>query len=336
MILLRNEKRRVLFKDTLLFLPFWGRGKPKAPFVLPPHRIFKKRNYISFPWEEIFLEYKTLLAAGGDRRQLALLPVLRRGSWRLDTLGLGEGEASGFSYDGLVLPLPALRNEKVPTLEGPPLELIPLLSRLKPGALVVGGSFSAKSRQTIQSLGYPVEDVMERERLVWENAKLTAQAVPVLLGMEDGIFLRGKSVLVMGGGRVARALWPVLKERGAVVSAAARNPAQLALAEQAGVKAVPFAEMEPALGQADLVINTIPAPVIGRRELAALEEGTLVLDLASAPGGVDFAAAKEYFIPARLELGLPGKWFPVQAGRLLGETVWEILEEHWEKGGNRQ
>ena len=209
-------------------------------------------------------------------------------------------------------------------------------NRLKPGALVVGGSFSAKSRQTIQSLGYPVEDVMERERLVWENAKLTAQAVPVLLGMEDGIFLRGKSVLVLGGGRVARALWPVLKERGAVVSAAARNPAQLALAEQAGVKAVPFAEMEPALGQVDLVINTIPAPVIGRRELAALEEGTLVLDLASAPGGVDFAAAKEYFIPARLELGLPGKWFPVQAGRLLGETVREILEEHWEKGGNRQ
>ena len=84
------------------------------------------------------------------------------------------------------------------------------------------------------------------------------------------------------------------------------------------------------------MINTIPAPVIGRRELAALEEGTLVLDLASAPGGVDFAAAKEYFIPTRLELGLPGKWFPVQAGRLLGETVREILEEHWEKGGNRQ
>ena len=278
---------------------------------------------------------KTVLAAGGDRRQLALLPLLRRGPWQLDTLGLGEGDPAGLTYDGLVLPLPALRQGKVPTLEGPSLELIPLLSRLKPGGLVVGGAFSPGCRERIQSFGYELEDVMEREGLVWENAKLTAQAVPVLLGMEDGIFLRGKGVLVLGGGRVARALWPVLKSRGAKVTAAARSPAQLGLAEQAGVESVPLKEMKPALGQADLVINTIPALVLGKGELAELSPETLVLDLASAPGGVDFAAAKELGISARLEPGLPGKWFPVQAGRLLGETVREILLEHWQEGGER-
>lgn len=85
--------------------------------------------------------YKTLLAAGGDRRQLALLPVLRKEPWQLDTLGLGEGNPTGLSYDGLLLPLPALRHGQVPVLEGPPLELIPLLSRVKPGGLVVGGAF---------------------------------------------------------------------------------------------------------------------------------------------------------------------------------------------------
>ncbi len=281
------------------------------------------------------MTYKTLLAAGGDRRQLALLPVLRRGPWKVETLGLGEGEPTGLSYDGLLLPLPAQRNGKVPVLEGPALELIPLLSRLKPGALVVGGAFAPKSRDTIQSLGYPVEDVMQREKLVWENAKLTALAVPVLLGMEDGMFLRGKQVLVLGGGRVARALWPVLKERGAKVTAAARSPAQLALAQQAGAEGVALEKMESALRRADLVINTIPAPVLGRRELAELPAETLVLDLASAPGGVDFAAGEELGLSARLEPGLPGKWFPAQAGRLLGETVREILEEHWEQGGER-
>lgn len=279
--------------------------------------------------------YKTLLAAGGDRRQLALLPVLRKEPWQLDTLGLGEGNPTGLSYDGLLLPLPALRHGQVPVLEGPPLELIPLLSRVKPGGLVVGGAFSKPHRDTICSLGYPVEDVMERESLVWENAKLTAQAVPVLLGMEDGIFLKGKQVLVLGGGRVAKALWPVLKDRGAKVAVAARSSAQLDLAEQAGAEAVPLEQMEPALGRAELVINTIPASVLGRKELAALPVGVLVLDLASAPGGVDFAAARELDVSARLEPGLPGKWFPVQAGRLLGETVLEILQEHWPEGGER-
>lgn len=228
-----------------------------------------------------------------------------------------------------------MRHGQVPVLEGPPLELIPLLSRVKPGGLVVGGAFSKPHRDTICSLGYPVEDVMERESLVWENAKLTAQAVPVLLGMEDGIFLKGKQVLVLGGGRVAKALWPVLKDRGAKVAVAARSSAQLDLAEQVGAEAVPLEQMEPALGRAELVINTIPAPVLGRKELAALHAGVLVLDLASAPGGVDFAAARELDVSARLEPGLPGKWFPVQAGRLLGETVREILQEHWPEGGER-
>ena len=279
--------------------------------------------------------YKTLLAAGGDRRQLALLPVLRKEPWQLDTLGLGEGNPTGLSYDGLLLPLPALRHGQVPVLEGPPLELIPLLSRVKPGGLVVGGAFSKSHRDTICSLGYPVEDVMERESLVWENAKLTAQAVPVLPPPPPPPPPQGKQVLVLGGGRVAKALWPVLKDRGAKVAVAARSSAQLDLAEQAGAEAVPLEQMEPALGRAELVINTIPAPVLGRKELAALHAGVLVLDLASAPGGVDFAAARELDVSARLEPGLPGKWFPVQAGRLLGETVREILQEHWPEGGER-
>ncbi len=281
------------------------------------------------------MTYKTLLAAGGDRRQLALLPMLRKGPWQLDTLGLGEGDPAGLSYDGLLLPLPALRRGQVPVLEGPPLELIPLLSRVKPGGLVVGGAFSKTHRDAIQSLGYPVEDVMERERLVWENAKLTAQAVPVLLGMEDGICLKGRRVLVLGGGRVARALWPVLKKRGAKVTAAARSSAQLALAEQAGAETLFLDQMEPALSRAGLLINTIPAPVLGRRELNGLPAETLVLDLASAPGGVDFAAAQDLGVAARLEPGLPGKWFPGQAGRLLGETILEILQEHWPEGGEQ-
>ncbi len=43
----------------------------------------------------------------------------------------------------------------------------------------------------------------------------------------------------------------------------------------------------------DVVVNTIPAPVLGERELAAMPGGSLVVDLASLPGGTDFEAARE-------------------------------------------
>lgn len=278
---------------------------------------------------------KTLLAAGGDRRQLALLPDLRRGPWQVDTLGLGEGEPAELSYDGLVLPLPALRKGRVPVLEGPRLELLPLLSRIKPGGPVVGGAFSPAQRRLIQSLGYRVEDVMDRESLVVENAKLTAQAVPVLLALEDGVSLKGKKAAVLGGGRVARALWPVLKNQGAEVTAIARDPAQLALARQAGALPCPWQERRSALAQEELVVNTVPAPVLGREELSQLPPEALVLDLASAPGGVDFAAAQKLGVSARLEPGLPGRWFAAQAGRILGQTIREILEQLCREGGEQ-
>ena len=47
------------------------------------------------------------------------------------------------------------------------------------------------------------------------------------------------------------------------------------------------------LGGFDLIVNTIPAQVLDRRRLQWVNPGAFLLDLASAPGGVDRAAAKE-------------------------------------------
>ena len=77
----------------------------------------------------------------------------------------------------------------------------------------------------------------------------------------------------------------------------------------------------------DLVINTIPAPVLGREELADLKEGCLVLDLASRPGGVDRQAAAQLGIHPIHALGLPGKVAPVTAGLAIKTTIYLMLRE---------
>lgn len=58
----------------------------------------------------------------------------------------------------------------------------------------------------------------------------------------------------------------------------------------------------------DAVINTIPAPVLPRALLQQLPGGALIIDLASLPGGTDFAAAEE--------LGLHAEHALVSAGPL--------------------
>ena len=85
--------------------------------------------------------------------------------------------------------------------------------------------------------------------------------------------------------------------------------------------------MEAWLCAYDLVINTVPAPVLGREGVAALKKGAAVIDLASRPGGVDLAAAEELGVRAVHALSLPGKTAPVTAGKYIMDTVYHIMEE---------
>ena len=65
--------------------------------------------------------------------------------------------------------------------------------------------------------------------------------------------------------------------------------------------------------------------------LSHVRKDALLIDLASKPGGVDFAAAKNAGIKTLWALGLPGKVFPVSAGSILADTVLIILEERGNK-----
>ena len=81
------------------------------------------------------------------------------------------------------------------------------------------------------------------------------------------------------------------------------------------------------LAKHDTVINTIPAPVLPRKNAGKSCPGALVIDLASLPGGTDFDAAEALGIRAEHALALPGKCAPDTAGALIAQTVLTILQE---------
>lgn len=95
----------------------------------------------------------------------------------------------------------------------------------------------------------------------------------------------------------------------------------------AGLHAAPLTALEQLLPHFDAVINTIPAPVLGAAQLRCLPRGALILDLASRPGGTDFAAARELGLRAEHALSLPARCAPETAGALVAHTVEVILQE---------
>ena len=68
-------------------------------------------------------------------------------------------------------------------------------------------------------------------------------------------------------------------------------------------------------GDFDVIFNTVPALIFSRERLEKLEKSTLLIDLASRPGGVDFNAAAELQVKTIWALSLPGRVAPKSAGR---------------------
>ncbi len=222
--------------------------------------------------------------------------------------------------DYILLPLP---------LDDEQAGLVQLLRAAKPGALAFGGKLSPKVQAKAADAGIELLDYFARPELAVLNAVPTAEGTIALLFAHRSSTLWGAEILVLGFGRVAQALASRLLALGAQVCVAARNPEQRAMARAMGCTAIGMehAELKQAAAGFGTIVNTVPAMVLPAIVLRVLPVGCLVIDLASRPGGVDFAAAKVLGIEAIHALSLPAACAPESAGAFVAQTVLEMIAE---------
>ena len=164
-----------------------------------------------------------------------------------------------------------------------------------------------------------------REEYQIAIARLTAEGAIALLRPETG--LSGAHILLLGYGRIARLLARKLQKAGALVTAAARSGEQRAWAEAESIEALPLDALSGALDRFDVIIGTIPAPVLTEPLLALVRKDALLLELASAPGGIDAAAAHERGLRYIRAPGLPAKYAPERAAVILRDAVYAAAAE---------
>lgn len=164
-----------------------------------------------------------------------------------------------------------------------------------------------------------------REEYQIAIARLTAEGAIALLRPETG--LSGAHILLLGYGRIARLLARELQKAGALVTAAARSGEQRAWAEAESIEALPLDALSGALDRFDVIIGTIPAPVLTEPLLALVRKDALLLELASAPGGIDAAAAHERGLRYICAPGLPAKYAPERAAVILRDAVYAAAAE---------
>lgn len=243
-----------------------------------------------------------IAVVGGDRRFDELIAILRE---RHDVLRdpLPEMWAG---LDMIVMQAPAAADmERVHT-------------HLRPDARLVylGGSAAVPP-------GVDGFDLLSDADFVRRNAVLTAEGAVCAAMQATGGALTGSRCLVVGWGRIARALAGMLRGLGADVTVAARRPEARLEARAAGWEACATSEpgLAAAAALADYVFSTPPAQVVTERVLQAVKPGVPVFDLASAPYGVDLTAAQRLGVHARRESGVPGRYCPRAAAQLMADVI---------------
>lgn len=275
-----------------------------------------------------------ILVCGGDERSVILARLLQRGGHEvlcfcLDKAELPDGcrgVSSPVEAEVVILPVPA---EDAHGLLTAPLgtqscRIEHILDCAGNGAMLIGGGISARIKTAAEQRGIKAYDCMRCPEFTVKNAAVTAEgAVSELMG-KTKTALCDMRVLVVGWGRIGKLLINKLSALCPAVCLMSANSEARALASELGCKAVaPDCPPELLCGF-DAVINTAPAQVIP--DLRAFKDSCILLELASAPGGIDKKAAGELGLELAVLRGLPGRYAPESAAQAMLAAVSDILK----------
>lgn len=287
------------------------------------------------------IPYKTYAVVGGDLRQAYIANRIAADGGRVYSLLLEENPTLQRDLiceeaiekvlprcDVVILPLPlTVDNVHVNApFSKQKLLLTHCFESIEPGTAIFAGKVGEVADIAVQ-YGHWVTDYLEREELAVKNAAITAEAAVAIAIEEQPVAILGSHCLVIGHGRIAKSLMRILSGMGAKVSAAARKYGDLAQIQTEGCHPVPFQDLKHVLPKADLIFNTVPVKILNREELSLIRDTTLLIDLASRPGGIDLDAAGELGVKTIWALSLPGKTSPISAGEYILETIENCLRE---------
>lgn len=214
-----------------------------------------------------------------------------------------------------------------------PQRIIPdadMLSVMAPNAHIILGDADDGLNAAAEQCGIGLHEYEGDVRLMLlRGPAIIEGAIKVIVENTERTIHDGH-VCVVGQGTIGTLLTRTLVLLGAHTYVAARNPVQRAAAHALGAQALPLEELPELAGKLDVVLSTVPAPVVGPDVIVRLPAHALVVDLAAPPGGADLAAAEARGLTAVWARGLGGR-APVTVGASqwsgIAERIAAILAE---------
>lgn len=291
---------------------------------------------------QVRLDDVVIAVLGGDDRELVLIPELRKLGAKIRTAGIPvlTGVEGVSCFDTVkeavtgarfvVLPMFGIDEQGLVKAKYARKTLIlnrEVMTWFPSDAVIMVGVARPLMKELAAQQNLKLIELAEMDDVQILNAIPSAEGA-IQMAMEAvPITIHGSKCFVLGFGRTGMTLARMLKGIGAKTYVAARKPADLARIMEMDLVPLTFSELPAVMHKADIIFNTVPAMVLNADLLKLASQDVYINDLASAPGGTDFAAAAELGIKAVLAPGLPGIVAPKTAGMILARVIPRIIGE---------
>ncbi|MDQ6596976.1 dipicolinic acid synthetase subunit A [Bacillus salipaludis] len=280
---------------------------------------------------------------GGDARQLEIIRKLTELDARLSLIGFEQldhaftgavkeklDEVDFSTIDALILPVPGTNlegqvetifsNEKVILTED-------MLIKTPEHCTIYSGISNAFLNEITTKSKRRLIQLFSRDDVAIYNSIPTVEGTIMMAIQHTDYTIHGSNVMVLGLGRCGMSTARAFHALGAKVKVGARKSEHLARITEMGVTPFHLSNLVKEVSDTDILINTIPHPVVSAAVISKLPANTLIIDIASKPGGTDFRYAEKRGIKALLAPSLPGIVAPKTAGLILADVLTQLLQD---------
>lgn len=277
---------------------------------------------------------------GGDDRELVLVPELVRMGANVRVAGISKlSENKDIHYFNsvndaikdakvVILPMPGIDENGIIRAKYAhrPLQLNEkTMLSFSPDSIIIVGVARPLLKKLAADRGIRIIEIAEIDEIAIPNSIPSAEGAIQMAMESTDITIDGSRVIVLGFGRCGMTLARKICALGAKTTVAARKAADLARIREMGMEPVTYDRLADCIGDADIIFNTVPALILDKKLLEKVKSKVYICDIASSPGGVDYAAAREMGVNAVLATGIPGKVAPRTAGMIMARVIPDII-----------
>ncbi|MBS4211832.1 MULTISPECIES: dipicolinic acid synthetase subunit A [Neobacillus] len=280
---------------------------------------------------------------GGDARQLEIIRKLTELDAKLALIGFEQldhaftgavkekiSEVDFSNIDAIILPVAGTNlegqvetifsNEKVVLTED-------ILSKTPEHCTIYSGISNSYLNGIVEQTSKKLVQLFSRDDVAIYNSIPTVEGTLMMAIQHTDFTIHGSNVTVLGLGRCGMSIARAFHALGAKVKVGARKSEHLARITEMALTPFQLSNIEKEVSGTDILINTIPLPIVNAAVIAKLPAHTIVIDIASKPGGTDFRYAEKRGIKALLAPSLPGIVAPKTAGQILADVLSQLLSE---------